>query len=171
MHSSSSRRKMRASTVHLFPQWRCLGVNGLDEGSKPRDLTDGRLSWRGKKKTCGPCGKPVFGFKRKQHQTNISEEKKTQLSYVSWSERPAGGISEGSSSFGGSTGRVKGLIGNVPSFSCRNLAHAWCQPKWCQPRLYHSYGKKSFNSQDVGEEQQQKKLRCLTGVCFCVQWI
>lgn len=33
--------------------------------------------------------------------------------------------------------------------------------------------KKSFNSQDVGQEQQQKKkkLRCLTGVCFCVRWI
>lgn len=127
----------------------------------------------GKNKTCGPCGKAVFGFKRKQHQTNISEEKKLQLSYVSWSERPAGGISEGLSSFGGSTGRVKGLIGNVPSFSCLNLAHARCRPKWCQPRLYHSYGKKIFRLTGCwrGTTTTKKKMRCLTGVCFCVRWI
>lgn len=88
-----------------------------------------------------------------------------------------GGISEGTSSFGRSTERVKGLIGNVPLFSCRNLARAACRPKWCEPRLHHSHREKKKIFQITGcwrgtkKKNIKKNCAAWLWVCFYARWI
>lgn len=99
------------------------------------------------KKTWGPCGNTVLASRGSNiKQTSLSGKVPPAFRCFSWRKKPAGGISQGSSSFGRSAERVKGLIGNVPFFSCCNLARARCRPKCCQPRLHHSYGKKNLST-------------------------
>lgn len=84
----------------------------------------------------------------KQFFSKGSDIKQTSLK----EKRLAGGISEG-----GLTERVKGLIGNESFFSCRNLAHSGRRPKWCQPRLHHSYGKKNLSTHRMLERNKKNK--------------
>lgn len=157
----------KSDSVMTLPQCKWTVWGAANQGTW---LMEAFLGAKKKQKNMRSMRKKSFGPRVEAASNRYTWKIKNPSSVLTFLEAKylQGGISEGTSSFGRSTERVKGLIGNVPLFSCRNLARAACRPKWCEPRLHHSHREKKKIFQITGcwrgtkKKRHKKKLRCLT---------